>query len=259
MDIGASTSCFYPLETEKALEKIIGLGFGKAEVFVNAPSEIEEPFARELRRIADDGGTQVVSVHPFSSFMESTCIFGDYKRRFDDYIDIYKKTCHTAALLGAKLIVIHGANAYPKIPIPDERYFERFRMLIELGRAEGVMVCQENVNRFKSQSIDFCKKMRNELGDEFHMVFDIKQSIRAGQDTFEFLNEFKKEIVHMHISDSLPAQDCLPPGRGSFDFARAKSILDGAGYKGDYIIEIYAGSLDVSAELARSKEYMKAI
>ena len=154
---------------------------------------------------------------------------------------------------------IYGANAYPKIPIPDDRYFERFHMLIELGKAEGVMVCQENVNRFKSQSIDFCKKMRAALGDDYHMVFDVKQSLRAGQDIFEFLEEFKHEIAHMHISDNSPERDCLPPGRGSFDFARAKSVLDTAGYKGDYIIEIYAGSLDVSAELASSKKYLESI
>ena len=112
---------------------------------------------------------------------------------------------------GAKYVVIHGAVAHPKIPIPDERYFERFNMLIDIGKREGVTVCQENVNRFKSESIEFCKKMRSALGDDFHMVFDIKQTVRAGQNTFEFLEEFKNEIVHMHISDHNSERDCLPP------------------------------------------------
>ncbi len=64
--------------------------------------------------------------------------------------------------------------------------------LLISGKREGVTVCQENVNRFKSESIEFCKKMRSALGDDFHMVFDIKQTVRAGQNTFEFLEEFKK-------------------------------------------------------------------
>lgn len=102
--------------------------------------------------------------------MESSCIFTDYQRRFDDFISIYDKTCHAAAVLGAEYVVIHGAVAHPKIPIPDERYFDRFNKLIEIGKREGVTVCQENVNRFKSESIDFCKKMRAALGDDFHMV-----------------------------------------------------------------------------------------
>ena len=53
---------------------------------------------------------------------------------------IYDKTCHAAAVLGAEYVVIHGAVAHPKIPIPDERYFDRFNKLIEIGKREGVTV-----------------------------------------------------------------------------------------------------------------------
>ena len=50
MKIGASTACFYPLETEKALKKVTDLGFEKAEVFANAPCEYEEKFVNEIGR-----------------------------------------------------------------------------------------------------------------------------------------------------------------------------------------------------------------
>ncbi len=259
MKIGASTSCFYPLETEKALQKVCDLGFERAEVFMNAYSELDEGFAAELNRIVKDSPTEIISVHPFSSFLESTCIFGDYQRRYNDFIGIYEKTCHSAALLGAKYVVIHGAVAKPKIPIPDERYFERFLKLIEIGKREGVTVCQENVNRFKSESIAFCKKMREALGSEYNMVFDIKQSVRAGEEPFEFLNEFINEIRHVHISDNGAEGDCLPPSKGSFDFARLKDTLDAAGYKGDCVIEIYSKSYDVSKELGESKTYLEKL
>ena len=209
--------------------------------------------------IAKDGGTDIVSVHPFSSFMESSCIFTDYQRRFDDFISIYDKTCHAAAVLGAEYVVIHGAVAHPKIPIPDERYFDRFNKLIEIGKREGVTVCQENVNRFKSESIDFCKKMRAALGDDFHMVFDIKQTVRAGQNTFEFLEEFKNQIVHMHISDNNAQRDCLPPGKGTFDYNKMKNILESANYQGVYMTEIYSLGFDVEKELRESKAYLETI
>lgn len=259
MKFGASTSCFYPLETEKSLKEVVDLGFEKAEVFMNAPSELEEPFTKELKRIADGSGCDIVSVHPFSSFMESSCIFGDYQRRYDDYISIYEKTCHAAAVLGADIVVIHGAVRTPKIPIPDERYFERFYKLIEIGKREGVTVCQENVNRFKSQSIEFCKKMRSALGSDFHMVFDIKQTVRAGEDTFNFLEEFKNEIRHIHISDNGERGDCLPIGWGSFDFLKMKRIMDNAGYDGDCVIEIYSKDYDVKKVLYESRESLKKI
>ncbi|MDD6620772.1 MAG: sugar phosphate isomerase/epimerase [Eubacteriales bacterium] len=259
MEIGASTACFYPLETEKALQRVCDLGFKATEVFMNSPCELEEGFVKNLKSIADNSGTKIVSVHPFSSFLESSCIFGDYQRRFNDFIGIYEKTCHAAAMLGAGIVVIHGAVAKPKIPIPDERYFERFKMLVDIGKREGVTVCQENVNRFKSESIDFCKKMRNALGDDYHMVFDIKQTVRAGQNTFRFLEEFKNEISHVHISDNGVNGDCLPPGKGSFDFEKLFRILNGADYNGSYIIEIYSGNLDVAEELKESKAYLKKL
>lgn len=256
MKIGASTSCFYPMETEQALKCVTALGFEQAEVFFNAPQEMEDAFVKELRQIALDGGTQVTSVHPFSSFLESSCIFGDYQRRFDDYIGLYQKTCHAAALLGADYVVIHGAVARPKIPIPDERYFERFKRLCAIGKAEGVTVCQENVSRFKSQSIAFCKKMRGALGSDFNMVFDIKQTVRAGEDTFAFLEEFKNEIRHVHVSDHSAASDCQPPGKGQFDFCRLYDVL---GDRVNYIIEIYSRGYDVAAELKAARQYLERI
>lgn len=256
MRLGASTSCFYPMLTEEALKKVTEIGFEKAEVFLNSYCELDEPFVKKLKRIADNGGTDIISVHPFSSFLESSCIFGDYQRRYDDFINIYERTCHAAAMLGARLIVIHGAVAAPKIPIPDERYFERFRSLVEIGKREGIMVCQENVNRFKSQTIDFCREMRAALGSDYHMVFDIKQTVRANQNTFDFLNEFKNEIVHIHISDNGENGDCLPPRLGKFDFKQMKDILDSADYKGDAVIEIYSGDFDVEYELRESKAYL---
>lgn len=257
MKLGASTGCFYPLETEKALAQVCKLGFDTAEIFMNAECEYEEAFVKELYSISQSYGTQIVSLHPFSSFLESSCIFGDYIRRFNDYIDLYKKTFHAAAILGAKFVVIHGAVAMPKIPIPDERYFERFSYLVNLAKTEGVTVCQENVNKFKSQSIEFCKKMRDFLGDDFNMVFDIKQSVRAGEDTFAFLNEFKNEIRHLHISDNAVGRECLPIGKGDFDFNKMKMIMDSADYNGDCIIEIYSGNLDVAGELKESKDYLE--
>ena len=258
MNVGASTSCFYPMETEKALARVIALGFKKTEIFFNTSSELEEPFVAEMKRAADSEGVQVLSVHPFSSALENMCIFGEYQRRYNDFIGLYQQHCHAAAMLGAKVVVIHGAFENRKIDLPDELYFERFRSLVEIGKREGVMVCQENVNRYKSQHIAFMKKMRDALGSDFHMVFDVKQSIRAGHDPFAFLEEMKNEIVHVHLSDNLlPEQDCVPPGRGNFDFRRLFAALESVGYPGDYVIEIYSKGYDVEKELAQSKRFFE--
>lgn len=259
MDIGASTSCFYPLETEKALQKVIDLGFSKAEIFFNTVSELEKPFVSQMKKQADDGGVKILSVHPFSSNLENNCIFGEYQRRYDDFIGLYKQHCCAAATLGAKYVVIHGSYAKLKRPLPEEHYFERFASLVEIGRQEGVTVCQENVVRFRSESVDFLKRMKNYLGDDFNMVFDVKQAIRSGYDPFYVLNEMKDSIVHVHLSDNTPNADCMPPGRGEFDFKRMFNILDSVNYKGGYVIEIYSRGYDVETELALSKKFFDSI
>lgn len=255
MNIGASTSCFYPLETEKALSRVIDLGFKKTEVFFNTISELEIPFVKEMKKQADDAGVEVVSVHPFSSNLENSCIFGEYQRRCDDFMDLYKKHCHAAALLGAKIVVIHGSYAKRKIELPEEHYFERFKSLIEIGKQEGVLVCQENVVAFRSQSIDFCQRMRDYIGNDFHMVFDVKQAIRSGYDPFEFVDAMKESIAHVHLSDHSQEADCMPPGRGNFDFQHLFDTMNRINYDGNYVIEIYSKGYDVAKELALSKAY----
>lgn len=259
MRVGASSACFFPLETEKSLQNILDLGFKECEIFFNTTSELQTPFVLDLKRRADEKGAKIISVHPFSSALENNCIFGEYQRRYEDFIDLYRQHCHAAALLGAKVLVIHGALAVQKREISEDFYFDRFRSLVEIGKQEGVMVCQENVVRFRSQSMDFLKQMRNALGDDFHMVFDVKQSIRCGYDPFEVVNEFKNDIVHIHLSDNSDEGDCLPLGRGSFDFKRLFDTMIQANYKGGYVIEIYSKGYNVEKELAFSKGFIEKI
>lgn len=250
MTVGASTSCFYPLETEKALQRVIDLGFKKTEIFFNTVSEIQKPFVDELKQIAREGEIEVVSVHPFSSNIENNCIFGEYERRYIDFIPWYQQTCNAGAELGAKFVVIHGAYANLKRPLPEEHYFERFAKLVEIGKQEGITVCQENVVRFRSQSLDFLKRMRAYLGGDFKMVFDVKQALRSGYDPLDVAKEMSDSIVHLHLSDNIGRDaDCLPPGKGSFDFNALFDIVN----TDSAVIELYSLGLDIEKELAQSK------
>ena len=81
MTPGASTACLYPMETERALETLLRLGYRRFEVFLNAMEELSPPFLRGLGERARAYGASFVSVHPFTSAAESTLLFGDYPRR----------------------------------------------------------------------------------------------------------------------------------------------------------------------------------
>lgn len=255
IQIGASTACFYPLETERALKRVGELGFSTAEVFFNSFSELRGPLLKAICREQEACKIQVVSVHPFSSGTEPFFLFSAYERRFHDTLEYYKRYFDAANALGAHLLVMHGLK--PGASIEEPEYFERFGALVQLGRAQGSMVAQENVVQFSSQSPVFLARMRKALGNDFHMVLDLKQAVRSGLDPLELARQFAGEIVHVHVSDHLPGRDCLPPGEGAFRFNALAALLEDAGYQGSFMIELYAGNFTDDKQLMRAKAYLE--
>lgn len=257
MKLGASSSCYYPMQTEKSLEHILQLGFQNTEVFFNAACELEVSFLKKLSRAAQEKQVAICAVHPFTSFAETNCFFSAYYRRFTDMLEFYKRYFEAAQILGATVLVIHGSRL-PGI-ITHEEYFERFDALVQEGKKADVLVAQENVNQFLSQDISFLKEMKAALGDNFHLVFDVKQAVRAGYDPFSFAKEMEESICHIHISDHDDKIDCLPPGRGDFDFGKLIRQMERAHYTGAYMIEIYRKNYNMDEELGFSKSYMESI
>lgn len=256
--IGASSSCFYPLETEKALEKVLGEKIGVTEIFFNSPSELEKPFVKNLCRLKDEFSADVVSVHPFMSFSEGYNLFSTYYRRFEDSLEFYKRFFEAAAELGAKYFVLHGSRG-EKI-IPDEEYARRFLLLGEEAEKFGVSVTHENVVGYSGESPEFMLFLKKQLGEKFKMTLDLKQARRAKEDIFRFAELLRESIVHVHVSDCKGKEDCLPPSEdGEFDFERFFKKMNGLGYGGVYMVELYRQNFKDEKELKRSTEYLKNI
>ena len=258
MEIGASSACFYPLETEKAFEGIAELGFRYSEIFFNSICELEPSFVRELKKIKDAYGMTVVSLHPFRSFSEGFEFYSSYKRRFYDGLEYYKRYFDAAATLGAEYIVMHGAKG--KCDIGIEEYAQRFGELNELAESNGCVVAHENVVNFIGQSVEFMSFMKDTLGDRFKMVLDVKQALRAGVEPCEFIKSVGESIVHVHLSDYSDKKDCVAPGvQGKRDFGELFTMLDKAGYNGRYIIELYSDGYSERQEIMQSAEYLQNI
>ncbi len=190
-------------------------------------------------------------------FSETFMLFGEYERRYLDVVDFYRSCFEVTAVLGADISIIHGMRDIGKLP--HEKYFERFAKLVESGKEFGVRVAQENVNGHFSARPDFLENMKSALGDDFKLVFDVKQAVRSGNDPVKFAEKFKNDIIRIHISDNNTQRDCLPPGKGSFDFKRLFSVMNSVNYSGDYIIELYREGFDTVDELMESFEYLKNI
>lgn len=259
MDIGLSSACFYPLETEKSIVRACEAGAKTIEIFMNAHSEFEPEFVRNMAEICKSYGVRVASVHTMGSFTESYHLFSSYKRRFYESKDTaFKRHMQVMHTLGAEILVMHGIKKPGSIP--DEEYFERFGELTLMGKAEGLKICQENVVHYRSESPDFLASMGEHIGDDFNMVFDIKQSIRTGIDPFEFASKLHKYIRHIHISDHNAQMDCMVPLRdGVFDFKKFFSLMKSYDYKGDYILELYDYGYNSDAELTNALAGLKKL
>lgn len=255
MNLGVSTACFYPLETELSLEKIGKAGVKHTEIFFNALCELKQSFVDMLLDIKDEYGIKVVSLHPTMSLAESFMIFSAYDRRYHEAEEQYKRYSEIAAQLGAEYIIMHGGK--PNGILSDEEYCERYMRLNEITLENGVRILQENVVRFRAGDIEFMRSMKNILGDDAAFCLDIKQSLRCGYDPFDLIREFYDNIKHFHISDHSTASDCLLPLDGGFEFGRFFDLLKYNSYDGSCIIEVYRDSYKEYEEIFSSYNRLK--
>lgn len=247
MSVGISTSCFYPLETELSLEEIAKAGVKTTEVFFNAQCELKPAFVDMLLEIKNRYNLKVTSVHPTMSLAESFFFYSNYERRFREGLDSYRRYSEIAAELGAKYIIMHGGK--PNGICSDEEYCERYMILNEATKENGVTILQENVVLYRAGEIDFLQSMVDILGKDVGFCMDLKQSIRCGYNPYELIDRFSDNIRHYHISDHSTASDCLLPGRGGFDFETFFKYTKQKGYKGDYIIEVYSNAYKQYSEI----------
>ncbi len=255
MEYGISTSCFYPMPLRQAAGHIAEWGVPACEVFVNTFSELTAEFTGELRRLFDQSGTRVVSVHPFTSGMEPLMFFSDYTTRASDSIELYKRFFEAAAALGAKYFVFHGDRKESRFD--PRRGWERFAALDDTARSFGLRAAQENVSRCMSGRPDYIGGMRRYLRGDVCFVLDVKQCIRAGSSVPDMLRAMGSCIRHVHISDSDTLHDCLPVGKGDFDFHGFIDSLAAAGYGGALITELYHDNYSSLEELRGSLDTLK--
>lgn len=247
MFAGISSASMYPLHTEDAVRELAKMGVHNAEIFINDISEADGEIFDDIVRTVRENNMNIVSVHPFSSPMESLFLFSDYDRRRDTLIDMYKRYFECMNVLGAKIFVLHGAILSTKCS--DERYFERYSMLMDTAEKFGITVAQENICYCKSKDLDFLDRLRKNCGDRTKFVLDIKQAVRTGISPFEIINKLGKDIIHVHISDNCENADCLPVGKGTFDFSKLVAKLKKLDYNGALFIELYRNNYGEYSEL----------
>ncbi len=257
MKIGVSTSCYYPMETELALEELGKAGIHNVEIFFNSKSELKNSFIDILEDIKNRYNLNITSIHPTMSLAESFMIFSAYERRFYDALDDYSRYSEIAARLGAEYIIMHGGKQ--SSVLTDKEYCERYMALKTATLKNGVTVLQENVFKHRAGDIEFLRAIRDYLGDEAEFCLDLKQAIRCGYSPITLIDELWDNIKHFHISDHSPASDCMLPLNGGFDFKGFFDILKKRNYKGSCIIEVYENAYKDRSEIINSKKMLESL
>ena len=257
MQIGLSSSCFYPELVEKSLEKVGESGVKTAEVFLNSECETHGEVLRRLREIKEAYGLNIRSLHPFTSAFETIMLFSEYERRTIDSFEFYKKYFYAAGELGAQYIVIHGGRCL--VPISPACYAERYARFASLAKEYGVCAAHENVVNHYCQSPQFMKQVADFVGDDFRMVLDIKQCRRSSVSEWDFIRLLGDKIAQVHISDGLPGKDCMPPGEGRYDFGRLFGALQSAGYDESVVVELYHSGFSSFEQIERALLYLNTV
>ena len=257
MKTGVSTACLYPLEPERSLDLLLQLGYRRFEVFPNCMEELSPAYLRDLKGRADAYGAEFVSLHPFTSAMESSLLFGDYPRRTREAFDFYRRYMAAAAYLGAKYVVIHGQpQGHGKLP--DEGYWQRFGELYRIGYEEGAFPAQENVRQHRGAAPAFIAGMRQYLGEDCAFVLDVKQCRMMDHPVEEVARAMGDRLCHVHLSDCREGRPCLLPGAGAFDLAGFRALLEELHYQGAVITEVYRDNFGGTGELEQARQAVEA-
>ncbi len=260
MDIGLSTACFFPTETEKSLPHIKSLGFSEIEVFFNAEQELCPDFCRALRASADALGLRVVSVHPHCSAYESFFLLSSYARRREDGLALYTRIAQAGACLGARSVVFHGLSAahaeHAGLDLPA--YVDTLRALVGICKGEGLALAQENVSWCESRDPAFLQRLAEDIPDEFfRFTLDLKQAARAGFSLEAYLSVMAGRLQNVHLSDQSGQESCLLPPAGAVDFAAlfARVQAEGAPH---LLLEVYSSCYKSIEELGAAGAHLRS-
>lgn len=261
-NIGISSACLYPMETDLAVKKIAEIGINNIEVHFSTYSELENSYLNSIRRIASEYGINVNSVHPFYCCLESPMFFSDYNEmRFNDGLEIYKRFFNAAAQIDAKYLVFHGGQleGASRCTVSDEEYIERYHKIYECGKAYGITLLHENVFGHMCGDISFCQKLINALGDDALFTFDNKQARRAGFDSVEFASALSGHIRNIHISDYNGAKDCILPNKGIENFQGIVKALGNDADTACWTLEVYKNAFSDISQLKTAADFLSAL
>ena len=256
VNIGLSTGCFFPQETTQAVKRAGDMGIKYIEIFFNTHSELKEEFLVNLKSIIDSYGMKVVSVHPYTSAIESFMFFSKHDYKLDDSIEMYEAYFKACNILECKYVVLHGClTTYDFMDM--RRYCDNVNKLSKRAREYGVYISQENVYKFKCGYIKNLEEFIKYADKDIKFTFDIKQAVKSRQSIYKILELTKDRISHVHISDFTGRNHSLVPFTGSFNYDRFFKYIRENTAAEAALVELYSPMIKSDSQLVEAVEKLK--
>ena len=258
MRTGISTaSLFSRKNNEEALPLLDAMGVRTAEVFLTSFSEYDGKFGELLA--SRKGKVNVHSVHVLNTQFEPQ-LFSDHSRVKGDAFSWLGKAMETARALGAEYYTFHGIARIKRAARSgaNDRPAAWGKSLEEISafcKNYGVCLCLENVEwAIYNRPGVFRSLLKTCRG--LCAVLDIKQARISAYPYPMYIRETAGRLKHVHVSDIDENGKICLPGKGRFDFTELLKRLDGAGFSGPLLIEVYKDDYCKEGELKASLDYL---
>lgn len=244
----------------KEIKEIYRLGFDYAEICIEAPGGMPEILMENKKKILS-------LLRKFNSPpIGHTSWMIDLGTPYDDirkaWIDEGKKSIKAANELGIKLVNFHGHSSMIFFEDPGlkkeilNNYIKSLKELVSYGKEMGIRIMLENMpDKWEISTFrDYKYVIDRVMGLGVHL--DVAHAFINGEmkSVRGFTNTFKKDIVHVHFSDSLGFDEHLPIGKGNIDYEKVVKLLKKIGYERNITFEVFT---DNRMEVVKSREKIK--
>lgn len=255
MKTGISTASFFLREEcENAIDKIVALGAGCAEIFLGTYYEYRPEFAKAVNGRLN--GTEVSAVHALSTNFEPQ-LFSASRRVRGDAFYWLDQIMRSAQLFGASKYSFHGGISHSGSNNLNE-IAGYLQGVIEFCARYGVEVCLENVSWCTYNRPGLFGELKNRC-PQLNGVLDLKQARRSGYPAAMYIEDMAGSISHVHLSDVDERGAICLPGKGQYNFTELFKRLQGVGFNGAAVIEVYGNNYGDYSEFADSLNYLNEI
>lgn len=235
---------------EKALEKLVNLGFTELEIYGYNGSFFWKN-RNEFQSILKNIGLKVISSH------HTTGILHNDKGTL---LNNWEKSVEDLHFIGAKYMVCSYL-------FPEERTIENYKKLPELLEKSGEITKNASIqfayhnHDFEFEKFDKTQNvydfiLENSSSDLVKMELDLYWISKAGIDPLTYFEKYPKRFPLWHVKDmKAGTKDFAEIGNGTIDFKRIFEAREKAGLK-HWFLEQDSSDKDIFESIAISKKYI---